>query len=158
MRNRAPQIRPLLERVGMEMLHASVILGLSSLIGQMVMRSQFACKTDPPMASTPATPPYDIEERSQTMPIYEYERTPCLVVYETMHGMNHPPPERCPKCGGPLHRMISSPRINRYNFSSPTEAKYAKVSRREEIAREQELQKVYERIWLPPPVQHTPWD
>jgi hypothetical protein len=45
-----------------------------------------------------------------------------------------------------------------YNFSSPTEAKYAKVSAREEIATEQELQKVYERIWLPPPVQHSPWD
>jgi hypothetical protein len=74
------------------------------------------------------------------MPLYEYECTPCLVVYETMHG------------------MISAPRINRYNYSSPTEAKYAKVSAREEIAKEQELQKVYERIWLPPPVQHSPWD
>ena len=30
--------------------------------------------------------------------------------------------------------------------------------RGEEIAKEQELQKVYERIWLPPPVQHSPWD
>jgi len=92
------------------------------------------------------------------MPIYAYECTPCLVVYETMHGMNDPPPERCPKCGGPLHRNISAPRINRHNFSSPTEAKYAKVSEREEIAKERELQKVYERIWLPPPVQHSPWD
>lgn len=92
------------------------------------------------------------------MPLYEYECTPCLVVYETMHGMNEPAPERCPKCDGPLHRRISAPRINRYNFSSPTEAKYAKVSAREEIAKERELQKVYERIWLPPPVQHSPWD
>jgi hypothetical protein len=48
--------------------------------------------------------------------------------------------------------------INRYNYSSPTEAKYAKVSAREGIAKEQELQKVHERIWLPPPVQHSPWD
>jgi len=92
------------------------------------------------------------------MPIYEYECTPCLVVYETMHGMNDPPPESCPKCGGSLARLMSAPRLNRYNFSSPTEAKYAKVTEREEIAKEQELQKVYERIWLPPPVQHSPWD
>jgi putative FmdB family regulatory protein len=92
------------------------------------------------------------------MPVYEYECTPCLVVYETMHGMNDPGPERCPKCRGPLRRKISAPRINRHNFSSPTEAKYAKLSVREEIAKEQELQKVYERIWLPPPVQHSPWD
>jgi putative FmdB family regulatory protein len=92
------------------------------------------------------------------MPVYEYECAPCLVVYETMHSMNDPAPEHCPKCGGSLHRRISAPRINRYNFSSPTEAKYANVSAREEIAKEQELQKVYERIWLPPPVQHNPWD
>jgi len=92
------------------------------------------------------------------MPLYEYECTPCLVVYETMHAINDPAPDRCPKCGGSLHRKISAPRINRYNYSSPTEAKYAKVSAREEIAKEQELQQVYERIWLPPPVQHSPWD
>ena len=92
------------------------------------------------------------------MPLYEYECTPCLVVYETMHAINDPAPDRCPKCGGSLHRKISASRINRYNYSSPTEAKYAKVSAREEIAKEQELQQVYERIWLPPPVQHSPWD
>ena len=92
------------------------------------------------------------------MPLYEYECTPCLVIYETMHSMNAPAPERCPKCDGPLRRKISAPRINRYNFSSPTEAKYAKLSARDEIAKEQELQRVYERIWLPPPVQHSPWD
>jgi putative FmdB family regulatory protein len=70
------------------------------------------------------------------MPLYEYECTPCLVVYETMHGMNDPAPDQCPKCGGSLRRKISAPRINRYNYSSPTEAKYAKVSAREEIAKE----------------------
>jgi hypothetical protein len=75
-----------------------------------------------------------------------------------MHGMNDPAPERCPRCGGPLHRRISAPRLNRHNFSSPTEAKYAKVSPREEIAKERELQKVYESVWLPPPVVHNPWE
>jgi hypothetical protein len=53
---------------------------------------------------------------------------------------------------------MSAPRLNRHNFSSPTEAKYAKMSEREEVAKERELQKVYERTWLPPPVQHNPWD
>jgi hypothetical protein len=28
----------------------------------------------------------------------------------------------------------------------------------QEVAKEQELQRVYERIWLPPPVKHEPWD
>jgi len=92
------------------------------------------------------------------LPFYEYECAPCHVVYETRHGMNDSPPLNCPNCGGSLARRISAPRFNRYNFSSPTEAKYAKMSPQEEIARERELQKVYERVWLPPPVQHSPWD
>jgi hypothetical protein len=32
------------------------------------------------------------------------------------------------------------------------------MSPREEVAKERELQKDYERIWLPPPVKHSPWD
>jgi hypothetical protein len=27
-----------------------------------------------------------------------------------------------------------------------------------EIAKERELQKVYKRMWLPPPVKHSPWE
>lgn len=92
------------------------------------------------------------------MPLYEYECDPCRVVYETMHGMNASGPETCPKCGRTLTRAMSAPRLNRYNYASPTEAKYARVTEREEIAKEQDLQKVFERIWLPPPVQHSPWD
>ena len=92
------------------------------------------------------------------MPLYEYECPPCLVIYKTMHGMNDPPPASCPRCSGPLSRRISAPRLNRYNYSSPTEAKYAKLTASEEIAKERELQKVYERTWLPPPVVHNPWE
>ena len=92
------------------------------------------------------------------MPIYAYECTPCLVIYETMHAMNEPGPEHCPRCAGPLRRQLSAPRINRYNYSGPTEAKYAKMSAAEEIARERELQRTYERTWLPPPVVHSPWE
>jgi hypothetical protein len=35
---------------------------------------------------------------------------------------------------------------------------YAKVSPQQELTTEQELQRTYERIWLPPPVKHSPWD
>ena len=92
------------------------------------------------------------------MPFYEYECESCAVIYETMHGINAAGPETCPRCGGALVRALSAPQFNRYNHSSPTEAKYSRVTPREEIAKEQELQKVFERIWLPPPVQHSPWD
>ena len=54
--------------------------------------------------------------------------------------------------------LMSAPRLNRYNYSSPTEAKYAKVYPEHEIAKEKDLQKVYKRVWLPPPVVHSPWD
>jgi len=92
------------------------------------------------------------------MPVYQYKCTPCLVVYDVLQAMSDPPLASCPKCEGSVTRLISAPRFNRYNVSSPTEAKYAKMSPQHEIAKEQELQKVYERIWLPPPVKHEPWD
>ncbi len=63
-----------------------------------------------------------------------------------------------PKRDGLLSRLMSAPRLNRYNYSSPTEAKYAKVYPEHEIAKEKQLQKVYERVWLPPPVVHNRWD
>jgi putative FmdB family regulatory protein len=92
------------------------------------------------------------------MPVYEYECEPCRVVYEARQRLNDAPLETCPRCGGRLARLLSAPRVNRGNHASPTEAKYAKMSAREEIARERVLQKDYERIWLPPPVKHSPWD
>jgi putative FmdB family regulatory protein len=91
------------------------------------------------------------------MPIYEYECAPCTVIYQVRQSMNDPPLGRCPKCGAAVTRLLSAPRIGR-SFSSPTEAKYAKVSPRQEIASEEALQRVYERIWLPPPVKHDPWE
>ena len=92
------------------------------------------------------------------MPVYEYECAPCLTVYEVRHGMSDPPLETCPKCEGSVTRLISASRLNRHNYSGPSEAKYAKMSPREEVAKERELQRGYERIWLPPPVKHSPWD
>ena len=52
--------------------------------------------------------------------------------------------------------MISAPFLSLRGHTSPTEAKYAKMSDTEEIAREKELQKTYETIWLPPEVKHAP--
>ena len=92
------------------------------------------------------------------MPIYEYECPPCRVIYEVLQGMKDPSITTCPRCGGAVTRMISAPNLNVHNFSSPTEARYARMSEREELARERELQKDYERIWLPPPVKHDPWN
>ena len=92
------------------------------------------------------------------MPVYEYECAHCRVIYEVRQGMSDPPLAACPRCTEPVNRIISAPNLKRYNFSSPTEAKYAKVTPREEIAKERELQKGYERIWLPPPVKHNPWE
>jgi len=91
------------------------------------------------------------------MPVYEYACDPCQVIYQTRHGMNEEPLQTCQKCGGPVKRLISAPNLNLDNFSSPTEAKYAKMTPQEEIAREKELQRYYETIWLPPPVKHNPW-
>jgi putative FmdB family regulatory protein len=92
------------------------------------------------------------------MPIYEYECAPCRVIYEVRQKLSDPPVTTCPRCEGAVTRLISAPNLNRNNFSSPTEARYARMSEREEIARERELQKDYERIWLPPPVKHNPWE
>jgi putative FmdB family regulatory protein len=92
------------------------------------------------------------------MPIYEYECTPCRIVYETRHSIEDPPLASCPRCRAPVSRLISAPNVNRGNWSSPTEAKYARMSPKEEMAREEVLQRDYQRIWLPPPVKHSPWD
>jgi putative FmdB family regulatory protein len=92
------------------------------------------------------------------MPTYEYECAPCQVVYETQHGINDPPLPACPRCDGPVRRLMSAPNLNRGNHASRTAAKYAKMSIKEELARERVLQKDYERMWLPPPVKHSPWE
>lgn len=83
------------------------------------------------------------------MPIYEYECTPCRTIYQTRHGMNDEPLRVCEKCRGPVQRRFSMPHLILGRFSSPTEAKYAKMTDAEEIAREKELQKDFETIILP---------
>jgi putative FmdB family regulatory protein len=90
------------------------------------------------------------------MPVYEYECAPCRVVYEIRQRLSDPALGGCPRCQGPVARLISAPNVNRLNVASPTAARYARVSDREEIARERDLQRDYERVWLPPPVKHDP--
>jgi len=92
------------------------------------------------------------------MPIYEYECAPCHVIYEVRQSLSDPPVATCPRCQGAVTRLISAPNLTLDNYSSPTDAKYPRLSEREEVARERVLQKDYERIWLPPPVKHNPWE
>jgi putative FmdB family regulatory protein len=92
------------------------------------------------------------------MPTYEYECAPCRIIYEVRHGSREAPLQSCPRCQGAVTRLLSAPNLSRGNHSSPTAARYARMSPRDEIARETELQKTYRRIWLPPPVKHSPWD
>ncbi len=92
------------------------------------------------------------------MPVYEYACDPCLTNFQAMHGMNEKGPSECPKCHGSLRRLLSAPRLNTRNHSSPTEAKYAKLSESDEIRKERDLQQIYQTVWVPPEVKHSPWD
>jgi putative FmdB family regulatory protein len=97
-------------------------------------------------------------QEDDSMPTYEYECAGCRVIYEVRHPVDGPSLAACPRCQQGVRRLVSAPNLNLANFSSPTAAKYARMSDREEVARERELQKDYERIWLPPPVKHNPWE
>ncbi|RPJ00117.1 MAG: zinc ribbon domain-containing protein [Candidatus Aminicenantes bacterium] len=45
------------------------------------------------------------------MPIYEYQCKTCHEVCEVLQKAKDKPPEKCPKCGGPMVKRISSPAI-----------------------------------------------
>ena len=92
------------------------------------------------------------------MPTYEYACDPCLTIYRTRHGMNEQGLLHCRTCNGELRKVLSAPSLNTANYSSPTAAKYAKLSESDEVAKEKELQKIYQTIWVPPEVKHSPWD
>jgi putative FmdB family regulatory protein len=92
------------------------------------------------------------------VPIYEYACDPCEILYQTKHGINEPRPGHCPKCRGDLRKVLSAPSLNTGNHTSPTAAKYSKISESDELALEKNLQKVYQTIWIPPEVKHNPWD
>lgn len=92
------------------------------------------------------------------MPFYEYACDPCHVVYKTRHAISASGPEKCPRCSAALRKVVSAPSLNTKRFTSPTEAKYANLSISDELKKEKALQSVYETIWLPEEVKHSPWD
>lgn len=45
------------------------------------------------------------------MPLYEYECDACGHRFEKIQKFSDPLEDTCPKCGGPVHKLMSSPAI-----------------------------------------------
>jgi putative FmdB family regulatory protein len=45
------------------------------------------------------------------MPLYEYECDACRHRFERIQRFSDPLADTCPKCGGPVHKLMSSPAI-----------------------------------------------
>jgi putative FmdB family regulatory protein len=45
------------------------------------------------------------------MPLYEYQCESCQHRFEKIQKFSDPPPDACPKCGGPVRKLFSSPAI-----------------------------------------------
>jgi putative FmdB family regulatory protein len=45
------------------------------------------------------------------MPLYEYQCESCEHRFERIQKFTDPPPDACPKCGGPVRKLMSSPAI-----------------------------------------------
>ncbi len=45
------------------------------------------------------------------MPLYEYQCKKCRETTEVLQKSKDKPPDKCPKCGGPVIKLISSPAI-----------------------------------------------
>src|SRR5712691_9266805 len=45
------------------------------------------------------------------MPLYEYECDACGHRFEKIQKCSDPREDTCPKCGGPVHKLMSSPAI-----------------------------------------------
>ncbi|MFQ5962299.1 MAG: FmdB family zinc ribbon protein [Candidatus Methylomirabilales bacterium] len=71
------------------------------------------------------------------MPLYQYACQACGVEVEVRHRMSESPPGQCAACGGMLERVFTAPRLSFGSHSSPTAAKYAKMTAAEEVAHEQ---------------------
>jgi putative FmdB family regulatory protein len=52
-----------------------------------------------------------LDQEIAAMPIYEYQCTKCREVCEVLQKAKDKPPEKCPKCGGSVVKLISSPAI-----------------------------------------------
>jgi putative FmdB family regulatory protein len=42
------------------------------------------------------------------MPIYEYRCNSCNIQFELRQKFSDPPAEKCPKCGGTVHKLVSA--------------------------------------------------
>src|ERR1051326_5647078 len=50
----------------------------------------------------------NVERR--TMPLYEYQCDgTCRQRFEVIQKFSDPPVEKCPNCGGPVHKLMSAP-------------------------------------------------
>jgi putative FmdB family regulatory protein len=45
------------------------------------------------------------------MPLYEYECDACGHRFERIQKFSDPPVDKCPTCGGKVHKLLSSPAI-----------------------------------------------
>ena len=45
------------------------------------------------------------------MPLYEYECEECAQRFERIQKFSDPPVDKCPSCGGPVRKLLSSPAI-----------------------------------------------
>jgi putative FmdB family regulatory protein len=45
------------------------------------------------------------------MPLYEYKCSKCGSVFEFFQKVEDPSPEKCPKCQGPLKKVLSAPAL-----------------------------------------------
>ena len=45
------------------------------------------------------------------MPLYEYQCDQCGHRFEKIQKFSDPLEDKCPKCGGPVHKLMSSPAI-----------------------------------------------
>jgi putative FmdB family regulatory protein len=45
------------------------------------------------------------------MPLYEYECDACAHRFEKIQKFSDPPVDKCPVCGSPVHKLLSSPAI-----------------------------------------------
>ena len=43
------------------------------------------------------------------MPLYEYECAACGHQFEVIRKFSDPPEDKCPNCGGPVHKLQSAP-------------------------------------------------
>lgn len=76
------------------------------------------------------------------MPTYLYVCGTCGSRREVRHGISESRPA-CEACGAALERVFTPPQLNLRNCSSPTAAKYARMSAAEEVAHVQaELESV----------------